>query len=124
MKVKNVIIGLFLSFASTATFAKSLPASESICLEPAVNEVIRASQADLHLVRDRETALITRLINLDTNESYDLGFISVNKGVEFISFENETHLYNIWAQPTVNGDCEIIEANIEPIADEMSKMIP
>lgn len=114
MKI-NIITGLFLSLSSLLSFAETLPPSQSICLESAVNEIIEISSEDLHLVRDPRTSLIAKLVNLDTQESFVLAFISANKGIEFISFENETHLYNIWAQQTSSGICEVIEVRVESI---------
>ncbi|MFS4460462.1 hypothetical protein [Bdellovibrio sp. HCB2-146] len=123
MTVRRIVTGLLLSFVSAVSYAKELQPRESVCLESAVNQVIEATQDDLHLVRDPKTSLVVKIINLNTQESYNLAFISVNKNIEFISFENQTHLFNIWAQPTES--CKVIETQIVPSMDDYtSKLTP
>lgn len=114
---KNMVVAVFLVLLSVPSFAEGtgMPPSESICLEPAVNEFIAASEADVHLVRDSKTGLIAKIIDLDSGDSYYLAYLNRIDGVEFLSFEGNVNLLNIWAR--VDDDCKVAEVRLDPIAD-------
>ncbi len=112
MKSLLILFTLLSSYSALAKTKGPLNPMHSACLESATLQTLDNFE-DAHVVRDSKTNRITRVIDLISGENFDLAYLSYQKGVEYISFENETHLLNIWAKPIDGTKCQLIEVRID-----------